>query len=83
MSVPACVAGYKENSEQQADLRQPETQPGGHEVAVPMGRGDQSVDAAVRVLSDVNVAISVPVSHPQPYPFPSVSRAASAVAWID
>lgn len=79
-----CVAGHKEKGEPQAELRQPETEPGGHEVAVRTGRSDASVDAAVRVLSPVDAAIPLPTARPHPYrsSLPFVCRAASAVAWI-
>lgn len=75
-SSRGCVAGHKEKGEPQAELRQPETEPGGHEVAVRTGRSDESVDAAVRVLSPVNAAVPLPASRPQPYAllFPCLSR---------
>lgn len=81
-----CFAGHKEEGEPQAELRQPETEPGGHEVALRAGRSDQSVHAAVRVLSGGNVAAPLPptypFSSPQPYDL-LVFRAALAAAWID
>lgn len=77
-SSRGCVAGHKEKGEPQAELRQPETEPGGHEVAVRTGRSDESVDAAVRALPPrpVDAAVPLPASRPQPCAllFPCLSR---------
>lgn len=83
-SSRGCVAGHEETGEPQAELRQPETEPGGHEVAVRTGRSDQSVDAAVRVLSPPprQRRSTSPRLNRTLFSSP-VCRAASAVAWID
>lgn len=91
-SSRGCAAGHKEKGEPQAELRQPETEPGGHEVAVRTGRSDQSVDAAVRVFPPPTPPAPSTSQYLSPPPalnralfsFSSpVCRAASAVAWID